>query len=107
MADTVWLVTEGLSRLGRPVVGGPHSFRACVERSVGARTPGKGRPVRLRAIVVGAGIGGLTAAVSLSRAGCEVTVVERASRFGEIGAGIQLAPNATRVLRRLDLLDAR
>jgi salicylate hydroxylase len=66
----------------------------------------KVRPVSLRAIVVGAGIGGLTAAVSLARAGCEVTVVERAARFGEIGAGIQLAPNATRVLGHLGLLDA-
>ncbi|MDX2552489.1 FAD-dependent monooxygenase [Streptomyces stelliscabiei] len=60
----------------------------------------------MRAIVVGAGIGGLAAALSLRRAGCEVTLVEQASRFTEIGAGIQLAPNATRVLRRLGLLDA-
>ncbi|CAM5242100.1 hypothetical protein SALBM311S_08314 [Streptomyces alboniger] len=60
----------------------------------------------MRAIVVGAGIGGLTAALSLLRAGHEVTLVERTSRFTEVGAGIQLAPNATRVLRRLDLLDA-
>ncbi|WSQ07629.1 FAD-dependent monooxygenase [Streptomyces sp. NBC_01231] len=59
----------------------------------------------MRAIVVGAGIGGLTAALSLRRAGHEVTLVERTSRFTEVGAGIQLAPNATRVLRRLDLLD--
>ncbi|CAM5461252.1 hypothetical protein SALBM311S_02960 [Streptomyces alboniger] len=55
---------------------------------------------------MGAGIGGLTAALSLLRAGHEVTLVERTSRFTEVGAGIQLAPNATRVLRRLDLLDA-
>jgi salicylate hydroxylase len=55
---------------------------------------------------VGAGIGGLAAALSLRRAGCEVTVLEQASRFGEVGAGIQLAPNATRALRGLGLLDA-
>jgi salicylate hydroxylase len=61
--------------------------------------------MRATAIVVGAGIGGLAAAVSLRRAGCAVTVVEQASRFAEVGAGIQLAPNATRVLRRLGLLD--
>ncbi|WP_141203843.1 FAD-dependent monooxygenase [Streptomyces griseorubiginosus] len=60
----------------------------------------------MRAIVVGAGIGGLTATLSLRRAGHDVTLVERARRLTEIGAGIQLAPNATRVLRRLDLLDA-
>ncbi|MEV0222163.1 FAD-dependent monooxygenase [Streptomyces sp. NPDC050704] len=60
----------------------------------------------MRAIVVGAGIGGLAATLSLRRAGHEVTLVEQTPRFTEIGAGIQLAPNATRVLRRLDLLDA-
>ncbi|MFI5678223.1 FAD-dependent monooxygenase [Streptomyces cellulosae] len=60
----------------------------------------------MRAVVVGAGIGGLAAAVSLGRAGHEVTLVEQAARFAEVGAGIQLAPNATRVLRRLGLLDA-
>ena len=59
----------------------------------------------MRAIVVGAGIGGLAATLSLRRAGHEVTLVEQTARFTEIGAGIQLAPNATRVLRRLDLLD--
>lgn len=60
----------------------------------------------MRAIVVGAGIGGLTATLSLRRAGHEVTLIERTARFTDIGGGIQLAPNATRVLRRLDLLDA-
>ncbi|WP_326759579.1 FAD-dependent monooxygenase [Streptomyces phaeochromogenes] len=60
----------------------------------------------MRAVVVGAGIGGLAATASLRRAGHEVTLVEQAARFTEIGAGIQLAPNATRLLRRLDLLDA-
>jgi salicylate hydroxylase len=59
----------------------------------------------MRAIVVGAGIGGLAATLSLRAAGHEVTLVERTRRFTEIGAGVQLAPNATRVLRRLDLLD--
>ncbi|MDX3241337.1 FAD-dependent monooxygenase [Streptomyces sp. ME18-1-4] len=51
-------------------------------------------------------MGGLAAGVSLRRAGHEVTLVEQSSRFGDVGAGIQLAPNATRVLRRLGLLDA-
>jgi salicylate hydroxylase len=60
----------------------------------------------MRAVVVGAGIGGLAATLSLRRAGHEVTLVEQTSRFTEVGAGIQLAPNATRVLRRLGVLDA-
>ncbi|MFJ9535658.1 FAD-dependent oxidoreductase [Streptomyces sp. NPDC101225] len=60
----------------------------------------------MRAIVVGAGIAGLAAALSLRRAGHEVTVVEQAPRLTELGAGIQLAPNATRELRRLGLLGA-
>ncbi|MFK4101633.1 FAD-dependent monooxygenase [Streptomyces sp. NPDC019531] len=60
----------------------------------------------MRAIVVGAGIGGLTATLSLRQAGHAVTLVEQSRRFTEIGAGIQLAPNATRVLRRLGLLDS-
>lgn len=60
----------------------------------------------MRAIVVGAGIGGLAATLSLHRAGHEVTLLEQTPQFTEVGAGIQLAPNATRVLRRLDLLDA-
>ncbi|MCI3274417.1 FAD-dependent monooxygenase [Streptomyces cylindrosporus] len=60
----------------------------------------------MRAIVVGAGIGGLAATLSLRRAGHEVTLVEQTPRLTETGAGIQLAPNATRELRRLDRLDA-
>lgn len=60
----------------------------------------------MRAVVVGAGIGGLAATLSLRRAGCEVTLVEQTPRFTEVGAGIQLAPNATREMRRLDVLDA-
>ncbi|MEU8868408.1 FAD-dependent monooxygenase [Streptomyces umbrinus] len=60
----------------------------------------------MRAVVVGAGIGGLAATLSLRRAGHDVTLVEQAARFTEIGAGIQLAPNATRLLHRLGLLDA-
>ncbi|MGW3034058.1 FAD-dependent monooxygenase [Streptomyces sp. NPDC001178] len=60
----------------------------------------------MRAIVVGAGIGGLAATLSLRRAGHEVTILEQTPQFSEVGAGIQLAPNATRELRRLGLLDA-
>lgn len=55
--------------------------------------------------VVGAGIGGLTAALSLHAQGIEVTVLEQARALQPIGAGLQLAPNACRVLDNLDLLD--
>jgi salicylate hydroxylase len=57
----------------------------------------------MRAIIVGGGIGGLTAAVALRQTGWSVQVIERAEQFGEVGAGVQLGPNATRVLKRLGL----
>ncbi|GAB5519648.1 MAG: FAD-dependent oxidoreductase [Rhodothermales bacterium] len=57
------------------------------------------------ATIIGAGIGGLTAAVALRQVGIEVAVYERAVAFGEVGAGISLWPNATRVLQRLGVLD--
>ncbi|MQA09866.1 MAG: FAD-binding protein [Pseudonocardiaceae bacterium] len=56
-------------------------------------------------LVVGGGIGGLSAALSVAHTGRPVRVLERATEFGEIGAGLQLAPNATRVLDRLGLLE--
>ncbi len=56
--------------------------------------------------IVGGGIGGLTAALCLAQRGFAVTVLERARAFGEIGAGIQLSPNATRVLAALSLTPA-
>ncbi|HWL05644.1 MAG TPA: FAD-dependent monooxygenase [Xanthobacteraceae bacterium] len=57
-------------------------------------------------IVAGAGIGGLTAALALTRTGCNVTLLEQAPRLDTAGAGIQLSPNATRVLIALGLGDA-
>ncbi len=61
---------------------------------------------RRQALVVGAGIGGLTASIALADAGFDVAVVEQAKALGEIGAGVQLAANATRVLEHLGLGDA-
>jgi 2-polyprenyl-6-methoxyphenol hydroxylase-like FAD-dependent oxidoreductase len=51
--------------------------------------------------IVGAGIGGMAAASLLKRAGHDVQVYEQARRFGRVGAGIQMTPNAMKVLRRL------
>jgi 2-polyprenyl-6-methoxyphenol hydroxylase-like FAD-dependent oxidoreductase len=58
------------------------------------------------AVVVGGGIGGLTAAVALRQVGWRVTVLERAARFGEIGAGITLLSNGLRCLDAIGLGDA-
>ncbi|MFI0015139.1 LIC_13387 family protein [Streptomyces griseus] len=55
------------------------------------------------AVVAGGGIGGLTAAVALSRRGWRVTVCERASALTGTGAGIVLAPNALRALESIGL----
>nr|ADZ54053.1 3-hydroxybenzoate 6-monooxygenase [Paenibacillus sp. NyZ101] len=57
-------------------------------------------------LIVGGGIGGLATALGLAKAGKSVQVLEQAPEFGEIGAGIQLAPNATAVLDQLGVLDA-
>jgi 3-hydroxybenzoate 6-monooxygenase len=59
---------------------------------------------RIPLLVVGGGIGGLAAALGLARKGRPVHVVEKAPEFGEIGAGLQLAPNASRMLDRLGVL---
>jgi salicylate hydroxylase len=59
--------------------------------------------VVLRIGIIGAGIGGLSAAVALRQAGCEVEVYEQAPELTEVGGGINLGPNAVRVLHRLGL----
>ncbi|NJP97244.1 NAD(P)-binding protein [Nonomuraea sp. FMUSA5-5] len=56
-------------------------------------------------VVVGGGIGGLANALALSRKGLRVRVLERAREFGEVGAGLQIAPNCTRILDHWGLLD--
>jgi salicylate hydroxylase len=56
-------------------------------------------------LVVGGGIGGLSAAVALSRGGHRVDVFEQAPAFAEIGAGIQMGPNVTRRLAQLGLAE--
>ncbi|MCW7538821.1 FAD-dependent monooxygenase [Aquabacterium sp. A7-Y] len=60
----------------------------------------------LRVVVIGAGIGGLAAAAALRQRGHEVVVCERAAQLGEVGAGLQVGPNAVKVIRALGLEDA-
>jgi salicylate hydroxylase len=57
-------------------------------------------------IIIGAGIGGLTAALSLQHHGFKVTVCEQASELKEVGAGLVLTPNAMRALNFLGVGDA-
>jgi salicylate hydroxylase len=59
-----------------------------------------------RALIAGSGVGGLTAALAAARVGFEVALFERTAVLEEYGAGLQLSPNATRVLERLGALGA-
>jgi 2-polyprenyl-6-methoxyphenol hydroxylase-like FAD-dependent oxidoreductase len=58
-----------------------------------------------RILIIGAGIGGLTAAITLRQAGIDAHVFERAAELKEVGAGIGLSANAMRVLRHLGLME--
>ena len=57
----------------------------------------------MNVIIVGAGIGGLVSALCLDAKGHKVKIYEQAEILSELGAGIQLSPNATKVLNYLDL----
>ncbi|MEY9185883.1 salicylate hydroxylase [Bradyrhizobium sp. USDA 326] len=56
-------------------------------------------------VIAGAGIGGLTAALALAARGFRIVVLEKAERLEEVGAGLQLSPNASRVLVELGLTE--
>jgi 2-polyprenyl-6-methoxyphenol hydroxylase-like FAD-dependent oxidoreductase len=60
----------------------------------------------MKAIVIGAGIGGITAGISLQRAGVDVSVYEQMPELREVGSGLTLWVNAMRALRKLDAADA-
>ena len=62
-------------------------------------------PARPDVLIVGGGIGGLATALAVAATGRRAHVVEQASEFAEIGAGIQLAPNAMRMLERLGVVN--
>ncbi len=59
-----------------------------------------------RILIAGGGIGGLAAALACAQRGMDVTVIEAAEEFSEVGAGIQLGPNAMKVIAALGLHDA-
>ncbi len=54
-------------------------------------------------LIIGAGIGGLATAIGLAKAGYKVTIAEQAQALSEVGAGLQLSPNAVHALRALGL----
>lgn len=60
---------------------------------------------KLSVAIIGAGMGGLTAAATFRRAGIEAHVYEQAPEFSRLGAGIQMSPNAMKVLRAIGLED--
>lgn len=57
------------------------------------------------AVIVGAGMAGLTTALSLARHGIASHIFEQAPQLGEVGAGLQISPNASRILRQLGVLE--
>lgn len=59
----------------------------------------------LPTLIVGGGIGGLAGALAIAHLGRDVHLIEQAPEFTEIGAGLQVGPNATRMLARLKVLD--
>ena len=61
----------------------------------------------MHAIIVGAGIGGISAALFLLKAGIQVSLLERAEKLREVGAGVQISSNGTIALRELGLLKKR
>ena len=60
----------------------------------------------MRVIIVGGGIGGITAAIALKQQGIDVEVYERAAELKEVGAGVSLWPNALKALHQLGMKDA-
>jgi glycine/D-amino acid oxidase-like deaminating enzyme len=69
----------------------------------GTNGTAKSQPQSLNIVIVGAGIGGLTAAIYLRRQGHKVTILEQSRFANEVGAALHLAPNANGLLRRIGI----
>src|SRR5262245_57207543 len=86
-------------RSGRPApLGAPGGRRG--------RTGGRSREGPVRVVIAGAGIGGLTTALALHRAGVEAEVFEQSAEVRELGVGVNLQPPSVRELASLGLLPA-
>ena len=75
------------------------------ERRIAAMGSSSKSSIQLDIVIVGAGLAGLAASISCGLAGHRVTVLEGAKALAEIGAGLQITPNASRLLSKWGLLD--
>jgi len=73
------------------------------QRNFGQGDEAKPITKEMHILVAGAGIGGLTASLALAEKGFRVSIFERSTELGEVGAGLQIAANGTRVLEKLGL----
>lgn len=70
------------------------------------RQPQVSQDARLRVVIVGAGLSGIATAISAALSGHSVTVIEQAPELAEVGAGLQITPNASRLLKYWKLRDS-